>query len=300
MREFPLLERGWIFQERLFARRLVHYTNREISWECYDSKACQCTSPKDLIPYSDSDATDIFVGTWFRETNHGLKTKDFKALYRGLVSQYTGLSLTDERDRLPALAGLSEQVARTTGDELVYGLWKDSLVEDLLWSVSALDTAQKRLLRLPCYPSWSWASVNTSVDFATGFSGVISWAEGSHVETFAQAALATQPDGAEDQNHYLELTGQILPARLRLQNTGQQGLDFGNKYRLRQQSEVYFSSDANVTNASVQCAGQMLNVKVVRLAGVKSGYCRLVDYSVVVQDYRAVGPHLDEKHTGIS
>jgi hypothetical protein len=38
----PLLRRGWIYQERLLSPRVVHFTEDEISWECYEENSCQC------------------------------------------------------------------------------------------------------------------------------------------------------------------------------------------------------------------------------------------------------------------
>jgi hypothetical protein len=41
-KSFPLRIRGWVFQERLLSRCMVHFSDREISWECGEALKCQC------------------------------------------------------------------------------------------------------------------------------------------------------------------------------------------------------------------------------------------------------------------
>jgi hypothetical protein len=36
----PLLSRGWAFQDRLLARRTVHFTQMELVWECHHDRWC--------------------------------------------------------------------------------------------------------------------------------------------------------------------------------------------------------------------------------------------------------------------
>jgi hypothetical protein len=39
---FPLLSRGWVFQERLLSPRMLHFGPTELFWECYESNMCEC------------------------------------------------------------------------------------------------------------------------------------------------------------------------------------------------------------------------------------------------------------------
>lgn len=51
---FPLVARGWTFQERLLSLRLVHFTAGELMWECNELSACECqpgTAQKGGSPY---------------------------------------------------------------------------------------------------------------------------------------------------------------------------------------------------------------------------------------------------------
>ncbi|PVH70864.1 HET-domain-containing protein, partial [Cadophora sp. DSE1049] len=38
--EFPLLQRGWIFQERILSRRVLHFGSKGLIWECMEHQ-CQ-------------------------------------------------------------------------------------------------------------------------------------------------------------------------------------------------------------------------------------------------------------------
>lgn len=39
---FPLMSRGWAFQERLLSRRVLHFSESELVWECRELSTCEC------------------------------------------------------------------------------------------------------------------------------------------------------------------------------------------------------------------------------------------------------------------
>ncbi|KAH6639048.1 heterokaryon incompatibility protein-domain-containing protein [Boeremia exigua] len=39
---FPLMSRGWAFQERLLSRRVLHFSEEELVWECRELTTCEC------------------------------------------------------------------------------------------------------------------------------------------------------------------------------------------------------------------------------------------------------------------
>ena len=39
---YPTLTRGWCYQERLLAPRVLHYTSNELIWECLEATNCEC------------------------------------------------------------------------------------------------------------------------------------------------------------------------------------------------------------------------------------------------------------------
>jgi hypothetical protein len=81
--------------------------------------------------------------------------------WRYIVSDYTDMDLTEQRDRLPAIAGVASQLERLMGGRYLAGLWESALPSDLLWRLdrSAQYTPQYRA------PSWSWASIEGKVKY---------------------------------------------------------------------------------------------------------------------------------------
>ena len=37
----PLNQKGWVLQERQLSRRVLHYTNSKLLWECRSRRACE-------------------------------------------------------------------------------------------------------------------------------------------------------------------------------------------------------------------------------------------------------------------
>ncbi len=83
-----------------------------------------------------------------------------KQLWRRVVIEYSSLKITKSSDKLPALGGLAKQMMARRGVEYLAGLWRDTLVYDMMWRlVRPQESPIKRV------PSWSWTSVDGKVDY---------------------------------------------------------------------------------------------------------------------------------------
>jgi hypothetical protein len=84
-----------------------------------------------------------------------------------------GAKLTKTSDRLVALQGLATQVEQLTGQRYCAGFWiNDNLPTSLLWTAAAPPFLRPREYRAP---SWSWASIDGSVNFNYNrFTGTVS------------------------------------------------------------------------------------------------------------------------------
>jgi hypothetical protein len=77
--------------------------------------------------------------------------------------------MTEEKDVLIALNGVAQDVAGVINDQLVAGLWKTGLIEDMCWVYHDADQDGSHPCGIPCRPSkwraptWSWASIRHSV-----------------------------------------------------------------------------------------------------------------------------------------
>ncbi|PMD17228.1 HET-domain-containing protein, partial [Hyaloscypha hepaticicola] len=118
-----LLQRAWVFQERILAPRVLHFAPFMLN--------------KALHAKSASDRRLAARITWMYLLNH-----------------YTACKLTLESDRLIAISGLAKLLQPMMGCRYLAGPWEDSLVAQLVWSNHG------ESLRATTYqaPSWSWAS----------------------------------------------------------------------------------------------------------------------------------------------
>lgn len=124
------------------------------------------TKMKDLILKSSED--DAQVRSRARETAMTWRQK--------VVWEYSALAISMPRDRLPAVGAVAEQFQRVRiGETYLAGLWSGSLLEDLLWISGGppLRSAKckDRLERPFSLPTWSWASLHSSIVYLNdGFS----------------------------------------------------------------------------------------------------------------------------------
>lgn len=180
----PLLQRSWVYQERVLSPRVLHFGRDELLWECRQESGCECSvwvSPKEKCPRFDQVVEPVDALKYF-DSKLDLEEKEREELKRKFldislitewqraVQEFAALKLTHASDRLPAIAGLAQKMLRLRRSRAFFstesysaGLWKDSLLEDLTWHVRDA-TSTKR--DNPLVPSWSWACVdNAAVRF---------------------------------------------------------------------------------------------------------------------------------------
>ena len=148
----PLLRRAWCYQERLLSPRMLHFTTRELWWECRGIIDCECghkLSPNDVHGEE----------TMMREKPTIYRNMAQPGNWHLIVKEYSDLGLTLEKDKLPALSGLAQKTQQSRDDKYLAGLWSRTLVHDLWWNI---DSPESQLQEWRA-PSWSWASVNGRV-----------------------------------------------------------------------------------------------------------------------------------------
>lgn len=191
-----LSTRGWVFQERILSPRTIHFSVHETAWECRSLCDCECSATSARPRRTTSVVKHFLLLHNHASSNHASAAargdQDKKepkpphampssssscnqAIHapvqvswrHNIVQAYTQLDLTVATDRLPALAGLAEAAGwlRPAGDRYLAGLWKSSLVADLLWRVPAASPRQSRRLPTGYAPSWSWGSVTGAVEY---------------------------------------------------------------------------------------------------------------------------------------
>ncbi|KAL9476208.1 hypothetical protein ACSS6W_006049 [Trichoderma asperelloides] len=231
----PTFNRGWIFQERLLASRVLHFGPQELAWECLEESACQCTGNSSSSSTS-GGAVDpaltmeaqrimkhktVFHEDYWKQLD---ETKLVK-IWHMLVEDYTRLRLTFESDIFPAMSGIAKSFQQYAKSEYVAGMWKKSLLCDLAWykgTASDSSTENMEWQQRPKVwraPTWSWASALGPIHFLNIGSGLVPLCELEEVKCLPFQA---DPTGELRGGHLL-LRGHLISTSIQYRSSVKQG-----------------------------------------------------------------------------
>jgi hypothetical protein len=150
----PVNRRAWVVQERLLSPRIVHFCEGQLYWECQSLQASERFPAGFPERMRRTKQRDVYKGACKAEVDK----KVFLHAWDSLVDLYTNCNLTYGSDKLPAISALAKNMQDTTSWEGEYlaGLWKNQLIDQLLWSTQYGARRSKDYRA----PSWSWASVD--------------------------------------------------------------------------------------------------------------------------------------------
>lgn len=145
----------------------MHFTGREMVWECEELSVCECGHVEGLRPGEGFP----MVGTlWRRGMGEGDRGDGG---WMTLVEIYSRRRLTKTEDKLVAVAGIAELVGERTRDEYWNGVFRGGLPAQLLWAVEDEDELRERVVgvargrpRVYRAPTWSWASTDGPVHYS--------------------------------------------------------------------------------------------------------------------------------------
>ncbi|KAI0884554.1 HET-domain-containing protein [Annulohypoxylon maeteangense] len=175
-----LLKRGWVLQERLMSPRTIYFGKKQVYWECAELDACE-THPVGFKKFPfvpNSSKSDLELWKQLIDAPITLSPATDRRVqvfvsWSAAISAYSGTELTFPNDKLVAVSGLAQDIRqKLQGNRLVRpqylaGLWKDVLIQTLLWYVR-LGTRARRP-KLYRAPSWSWASLDGRIIMADAF-----------------------------------------------------------------------------------------------------------------------------------
>ncbi|KAK5078782.1 hypothetical protein LTS08_006616 [Lithohypha guttulata] len=159
--ENPLAKRGWVMQERLFSRRTIHFTGRQVYWECASLFCAEDGSARTPLGAHSIKMAATFYRCLFTLANHtndiGKKfaTRMLLKAWSELLTEYSELELTFEKDRLPGIRGAARMASLYLPGRYLSGLWEHTLSSDLLWVPKKRPMA---LCQRRWAPTWSWAN----------------------------------------------------------------------------------------------------------------------------------------------
>lgn len=131
--QLPLFTRGWVLQERLLSPRVLHFAPEELSWECQESTACECSG---LV--TENSPTPNYCSQLKLYHSYAawalLDERQLRERWHNLVEEYTALKLSYEQDIFPAISGLAKEFNRVRKSSYFAGLWGTTILYDLLWN----------------------------------------------------------------------------------------------------------------------------------------------------------------------
>lgn len=157
-----IYSRGWCLQERLLSPRVLYFGPDELSWECIEGAACECSGVMTTRakPAQFSEQMKLYLSP------HALKSysrEDLADAWKKVVEHYSCLQLTYDTDIFPAICGLVMQFEPLFGCRYLAGLWEARLLQDLLWSSHERRAPWPRRPEKWRAPTWSWASVKSPI-----------------------------------------------------------------------------------------------------------------------------------------
>jgi hypothetical protein len=160
--------RCWTFQEEEMSTRLLLFGSLKLHFAC----ARYRWTEGNKTPVDMTASRMLSQVTKFEESR--ISSRELYQCWDSIINEYGKRSVTFDKDRLPAVAGLARTVGEALQDQYVAGLWKGFLFEGLVWKSTGamlshgLET-HIRNLRQRNYvaPSWSWAAC-PAVDCWTG------------------------------------------------------------------------------------------------------------------------------------
>lgn len=157
----PLGSRGWVAQERALSPGILHFTPRQMWWECTE-RITNEAFPIINLPWRHSRG--LGAGA-VRSISATSSLNDIYESWHNFVEHYATTKLTFGTDRFPALIGIARIYGALLNDNFVAGLWQGDLVRSLLWATSWGEKVTKIPAAHYIAPSWSWASLCSFPNF---------------------------------------------------------------------------------------------------------------------------------------
>lgn len=156
----PISARGWCMQEYLMSPRALIFTSQTLQFRCPTETqnvghSFYCPNGERRLPDTlllpDPPTQQYGSGPWGVVHDEWLR----------VVEDYSQRSISDPSDKLVACGAIAQAFQHALGSEYLAGLWRDTLLIDLLWC-KAEGTPLTRPAEYRA-PSWSWAAVEGRV-----------------------------------------------------------------------------------------------------------------------------------------
>ncbi|KAH8168203.1 hypothetical protein CIB48_g13 [Xylaria polymorpha] len=145
--------RAWTLQEEKLSPRILYWTPQRMYWSCATQELTESSQLQGqrLLTGETSSTTQAFLRACFDGAN-------LHPFWKDVVEDYTKRSLTNPKDRFPAISGLAVKY-HSSDNEYLAGLWQQTIAKDLAWRLEFPVPHSRLEERTRSIPSWSWASL---------------------------------------------------------------------------------------------------------------------------------------------
>ncbi|KAK3628672.1 hypothetical protein LTR56_018487 [Elasticomyces elasticus] len=173
----PTFDRAWVHRERQLSRRVLHFTDDQMVWECCGTAGHGFAG--NMIPGKPLISRAFGIDN--KQHVHGLQQPGNDDLASGeeelhfswddICENISRKRLTVLTDMPVVLSSLAEDFAvlLQNKDQYLAGLWRYTLPRGLLWEA---ENRRRQTAKLPYIaPSWSWMAVSCPTTFDARKSG---------------------------------------------------------------------------------------------------------------------------------
>ncbi|CAN9240915.1 unnamed protein product [Alternaria alternata] len=167
VQEAELNKRAWVMQERVLAKRTIHFSANQTYWECGEGVHCENLTKMKSFPNrlleSGRSRTAEFIHFLFQD--------------------YSKRGLTEPTDRCVAASGLEARIAGALHCKSKHGIFETHLHRNLLWQASEKQTERIAYTNNQEVPSWSWMACSGGIEFVEVKMGSVSWVKALAFDT---------------------------------------------------------------------------------------------------------------------
>ncbi|KAG4436783.1 hypothetical protein IFR05_007717 [Cadophora sp. M221] len=164
----PLDSRCWTYQEILLSRRILSFYADGLEWQCPSQIESDDMLQAEEASIAKASSSSSRTTEALRQLALAPQTQSLSRLWWTLVADYSMGDLTVLDDKLLALSAIASEFHHLRPDQYLAGLWRSTIVMDLLWSTRHKDVSdghrsviksRERETKYPI-PTWSWSSLN--------------------------------------------------------------------------------------------------------------------------------------------
>ena len=189
----PISKRAWTLQESILSPRCLIFATQQVFWKC--TKAFWKDGGfTDWATFQENSGCWTNLGLAY--TNKGLASfggGDFVSVERALhptrselarrwfkvAEAYSSRKLSVPEDKLPALSSIAAMYYDILKDDYLAGSWRSTLLAGLLWISNAQEEDRPNRI---C-PTWSWLSIDSSVNFTYFYRPAAEWQSFAKVQS---------------------------------------------------------------------------------------------------------------------